>query len=277
MTEATTVAEITNQKPATLLKAAEPKAIRHDSEKWLKFFLNNKQIAFMRKLREAAITAPIGTHASIDVGVVTGKNEFFVLSDEQVTALGLNGHTVPLVSRSVQLKGSRLRKANWKSLSAAGDRVHLLHISPAQGQRLSRKLRAYITGGERKEFHKGYKCSIRKPWFTVPAVWIPDGFAFRQIYDFPRMVLTGISILPAPDGTFIHPRAADPTKLSSSHNRPAPEAVTSAPADVQPTGAPYFQGIPQTPLHTCGLSSPGGLRSTRRASASRHWQRPDPP
>ena len=69
MTEATTVAEITNQKPATLLKAAEPKAIRHDSEKWLKFFLNNKQIAFMRKLREAAITAPIGTHASIDVGV----------------------------------------------------------------------------------------------------------------------------------------------------------------------------------------------------------------
>ena len=189
MTEATTVAEITNQKPATLLKAAEPKAIRHDSEKWLKFFLNNKQIAFMRKLREAAITAPIGTHASIDVGVVTGKNEFFVLSDEQVTALGLNGHTVPLVSRSVQLKGSRLRKANWKSLSAAGDRVHLLHISPAQGQRLSRKLRAYITGGERKEFHKGYKCSIRKPWFTVPAVWIPDGFAFRQIYDFPRMVL----------------------------------------------------------------------------------------
>ncbi len=90
-------------------------------------------------------------------------------------------------------------------------------------------------------------------------------------------VYTGISILPAPDGTFIHPRVADPTKLSSSHNRPAPEAVTSAPADVQPTGAPYFQGIPQTPLHTCGLSSPGGLRSTRRASASRHWQRPDPP
>ena len=110
-----TVAEITNQKPAT--KAAEPKAIRHDSEKWLKFFLNNKQIAFMRKLREAAITAPIGTHASIDVGVVTGKNEFFVLSDEQVTALGLNGHTVPLVSRSVQLKGSRLRKANSNYVS----------------------------------------------------------------------------------------------------------------------------------------------------------------
>ena len=90
--------------------------------------------------------------------------------------------------------------------------------------------------------------------------------ALRKIW---REIQPGISILPAPDGTFIHPRAADPTKLSSSHNRPAPEAVTSAPADVQPTGAPYFQGIPQIPLHTCGLSSPGGLRCTRRASACR--------
>ena len=172
MTEATTVAEITNQKPATLLKAAEPKAIRHDSEKWLKFFLNNKQIAFMRKLREAAITAPIGTHASIDVGVVTGKNEFFVLSDEQVTALGLNGHTVPLVSRSVQLKGSRLRKANWKSLSAAGDRVHLLHISPAQGQRLSRKLRAYITAASARNFTRAI--SARSESRGSPC--LPSGF-----------------------------------------------------------------------------------------------------
>ena len=27
--------------------------------------------------------------------------------------------------------------------------------------------------------------------------------------------------------------------------------------------SPCFQGIPQTPLHTCALSSPGGLRCTR--------------
>ena len=37
-----------------------------------------------------------------------------------------------------------------------------------------------------------------------------------------------ISDLLAPDGTFIHPRAAERTKFCSAHNRPAPEAVTSA-------------------------------------------------
>ena len=189
LTAADTVADITGSKPALLLKQAEPKTIRHDSEKWLKYFLNNRQITFMRALREANITAPMSDHASIDVGVVTGKNEFFVLTADQVTALGLEGYTTPLVSRSAHLKGSKLGKIDWKSLAAAGDRVHLLNISPLQARKLSTGLRRYIEEGERKEFHKGYKCSIRQPWYLVPSVWVPDGFAFRQIYDFPRMVL----------------------------------------------------------------------------------------
>jgi adenine-specific DNA methylase len=189
LTAAESVADITDNEPAQLLERAEAKSIRHDSEKWLKYFLNNRQISFMRALRNADTTTSMSTHASIDVGVVTGKNEFFVLSADQVVELGLEGYTTPLVSRSAQLKGSQLRKADWKSLAAGGDRVHLLNISRDQARRLSAKVRRYIETGERQDFHKGYKCSIRNPWYLVPSVWVPDGFAFRQIYDFPRMVL----------------------------------------------------------------------------------------
>ncbi len=189
LTAANTVSDITESRPSTLLERAEAKTIRHDSEKWLKYFLDNRQITFMRALREAEITVPMSAHASIDVGVVTGKNEFFVLSADQVADFGLDGYTTPLVSRSVQLKGSQIGKADWKSLAAAGGRVHLLNISHVQSGKLTAKLRRYIEEGERKEFHKGYKCSIRDPWYLVPSVWVPDGFAFRQIYDFPRMVL----------------------------------------------------------------------------------------
>ena len=56
-------------------------------------------------------------------------------------------------------------------------------------------------------------------------------------------ILAGISDLLAPDGTFIHPRAAERTKFCSAHNRPAPEAVTSAHADVEPTGAAAFRAF----------------------------------
>ena len=54
---------------------------------------------------------------------------------------------------------------------------------------------------------------------------------------------SGISVLPAPDGPLYTRRAAERTKLLSSHIRPAPEAVTSARADVRPTGAPAFRAF----------------------------------
>ncbi len=188
MTEAATVAEITREAPDVLLKAAQPKTVQHDHEKWLKYFLSAREIGFMREIRASDITANMSTHASVEVGVVTGKNEFFVLTAEQVRDLGLERYTTPLVSRSIQLKGSRLGKADWNALAAAGDRVHLLHVHADQAAKITEELRRYIWFGEARDFHKGYKCSIRTPWYSVPSIWSPDGFVFRQIYDFPRIV-----------------------------------------------------------------------------------------
>jgi adenine-specific DNA-methyltransferase len=189
MTESRTLAEITKRSPSVVLAAAQPKTIRHDNEKWLKYFLTEREITFMRALRDAPVTANLSSHASVDVGVVTGKNEFFVLTSDQVAALKLESYTAPLISRSVHLKGAVVGKGDWKTMAAAGDRVHLLHLAPINGTKLSGALARYIRSGEGAEVNKGYKCSIRTPWYAVPSVWTPDGFLFRQIYDFPRAVL----------------------------------------------------------------------------------------
>lgn len=189
LTETKTVADIVKRSPLDLIAKAEPKTISHDNEKWLKYFLTAREIAFMRDLRASHVATNLSTHASVDVGVVTGKNEFFVLSQEQVEAYGLGAFTIPLVSRSAQLKGSRINKTDWKGLAAAGDRVHLLDLKATNGAKLSKALASYIRSGESKDVHTGYKCSIRKPWYAVPSIWNPDGFMFRQIYDFPKIVL----------------------------------------------------------------------------------------
>lgn len=188
MTETCTVGEITNRAPAIVLADAQPKTIRHDNEKWLKYFLSEREITFMRALRDSGMTANLSAHASVDVGVVTGKNEFFVLTSAQVMELGLEGFTSPLVSRSAHLKGAKVGKADWNAMSDAGDRVHLLHLKKSDAKPTA-ALANYIRFGEGNEVHKGYKCSIREPWYAVPSVWTPDGFLFRQIYDFPRVVL----------------------------------------------------------------------------------------
>lgn len=187
--ETGSVSEIINCKPSRLLARSEPKIIRHDQEKWLKYFLTTAEIGFMRELRSSDVTANLSTHASVDVGVVTGKNQFFVLNTEQVKALGLREYTTPLVSRSAHLQGAKLDKTDWRALSASGDRVHLLHLAPMKNVKPKGPLAKYIRAGEENAIHKGYKCSVRAPWYSVPSVWNPEGFMFRQIYDFPRLVL----------------------------------------------------------------------------------------
>jgi adenine-specific DNA methylase len=189
LTESETATEITDSNPVKLLETAEAKKICHESEKWLKYFLSNQQISFMRALKEANNTTPFSTHGSIDVGVVTGKNAFFILTDEQIQKYGLEDYTTPVVSKSAHLKGSIISKTDWMNLSDNGARVHLLNISREQSLKLPARLKKYIIEGERQKFQLGYKCSIRKPWYLVPSVWVPEGFAFRQIYDFPRIVL----------------------------------------------------------------------------------------
>jgi adenine-specific DNA-methyltransferase len=194
LTATRTAAEVTARPPAAVLAGAVPKTIRHDAEKWLQYFLTAREIDLMRELRGASAVTALRTHAGVDVGVVTGSNEFFVLSRHRVEELGLEGVacTLPLVSRSTQLKGARITAAEWQLLAAAGERVQLLYLCPPKGPpngaRLAPALASYVRQGEAGGVHRGYKCSIRSPWYAVPAVWIPEGFVFRQIHDFPRVV-----------------------------------------------------------------------------------------
>lgn len=189
LTESDSVAQIVKRKPSTVLKGASPKTVCHDSEKWLKYFLNAEEIAFMRQLRASGVATPLSTFASVNVGVVTGKNQFFVLRQSEIEERGLEGHTIPLISRSAHLQGATVGKRDWKNLSSQDQRVHMLHLAPINGSKPNSALESYIRLGEEEKFHTGYKCSIRTPWYAVPSVWVPDGFVFRQIYDFPRVVL----------------------------------------------------------------------------------------
>lgn len=188
LTEAASVADILNRSPDAVLKGASPKTICHDNEKWLKYFLNAEEIAFMRELRASGATVPLNTYAAVNVGVVTGKNQFFVLRQSQIAARGLQGYTMPLISRSAHLSGAEVGKRDWKQLAAEDHLVNMLHLAPINGAKPTGALQSYIRLGEEQKVHEGYKCSIRQPWYAVPSVWIPDAFVFRQIYDFPRVV-----------------------------------------------------------------------------------------
>ena len=189
MTETSTVNDVIRRSPESVLIRTKPKTIRHDSEKWLKYFLTDYEISLMRELREAPATENLGRFASVDVGVVTGRNSFFVITDQDIQRYCLQGYTKPIVSRSDQLRGARFRTQDWEFTATAGRRVNLLNLEPLGGHLPTEALRRYIAMGEDLGVHEGYKCSIRTPWYAVRSVWEPNGFLLRQIHDFPKAVL----------------------------------------------------------------------------------------
>jgi len=189
LVEADTLGELLRHGPRTKRRKAERKYVQHDSEKWLKYFLECEEIDLLRSLREHEAIGVLVDHATIDVGIVTGRNDFFVLTDEQVQEYELRDFVVPLVGRSAQLPGTVLGRREHEELVKQGKPVHLLHLTRYRPEQFTAGLRDWIAWGERRGFHAGYKCRIRDPWYNVPSVWEPDCFFFRQIYDFPRVVL----------------------------------------------------------------------------------------
>jgi adenine-specific DNA methylase len=189
VTEIEQVSDLRETSPATLVSQSESKDVRHDSEKWLKYFLSNREIGLMRNLRDDASVTQLEDHAEVDVGVVTGKNEFFLLNEEQVDTLRVRKFVKPVVGRSAHIRGARFMSEDWAELVTSGQRVFLLDIGLVTRARLPEPFREYVESAERNGFHRGYKCSIRSPWYAVPSVWEPDAFLFRQIYDFPRLVV----------------------------------------------------------------------------------------
>jgi len=169
------------------------KSIDHSTDKWTQYFLSEAEIQLLRRLSRDPSTTRFGDVASVDVGVVTGNNNFFVLSDAQVEANRLRSFTIPLVGRTAQLPGVVYGENDLAGDCMASARCHLLFPPNEPKEALPDEVVEYLLQGEDQAVHEGYKCSIRKRWYIVPSVWTPDAFLFRQINRYPKLVLNETS------------------------------------------------------------------------------------
>lgn len=161
-------------------------SLLHEHEKWTKYFLARGQIALLRGLRQSPDLLKLGALGSVDVGIVTGRNSFFTLTNTDAAMLGLRDHCVPLVSRSAQLTGLVYDQDSRDADLASMHRTWLLDAPEVL---TDPALIAHVESGEAAGVHLGYKCSIRKPWWLTPSLWVPDLFLLRQIHLAPRMTV----------------------------------------------------------------------------------------
>jgi len=173
---------------AVTLDGTASRAPLHESEKWTKYFLATEQIAALRALRTDARLTKLGEHATVNVGVVTGRNSFFCMTESAATSRGIIEHTIPLLSRSAQFTGVGLTDADLSKQAEHGAVTRLLALNADHRIEQDSALAQYIALGEAGEVHTGYKCRIRKSWWAVPSVSRPAGFMLRQVSTYLRLL-----------------------------------------------------------------------------------------
>jgi adenine-specific DNA-methyltransferase len=163
--------------------------VDHSTEKWTQYFLSEREFTLMRALRVGTVPR-LGQFASVDVGVVTGNNDFFVLDPSSEWSADLAPFLSPIVHRSSQLRGFETRADDWMDGAGSNGGRHLLTVS--NDLQPEGKLAEYIAFGASRGVNQGYKCRIRRHWHVVPSVHIPDAFMLRQIYSAPRLSVNAL-------------------------------------------------------------------------------------
>lgn len=173
----------------TTIKEGEIKELDHTQEKWVKYYLTNAEIMLMRKIQTGSSVKKTTDLFEVNVGLVSGENNFFLMNKDTVDTYGLNNSVKKVIGRSEQLKGILLGEDDFDVLVEKQKKVFIFMPKKEELSKLDKPERKYIKYGVKQGFNKGYKCRIRKIWYCIPQSWEPDGFVIRQANRFPKIVL----------------------------------------------------------------------------------------
>ena len=126
-------------------------------------------------------------------GIVTGANNKFILTKEEVDQYECTQYVKPIISKGVMAKNKfEVNHALISELASAGKKVYLLDLVGTKPDELPVSLKNYLsivasTKRNGVEIQKSYKCSKRKPWYGVPIVKSGRVIFFKRYDLCPRI------------------------------------------------------------------------------------------
>lgn len=156
--------------------------------KWTKAVLERDELALIQSLINHASVHQFNDIATVDVGIVTGANEFFLVDNQTVEQYQLADYAHPMFGRSQHCPGILYDASQHAENQRDGLPTNFLYIAD-EFDALPLKVKEYILFGQSQELHTRYKCRIRKPWYKVPSVYSTSIGMLKRCHEAPRLIL----------------------------------------------------------------------------------------
>lgn len=160
-------------------------------KKWSNAVLSDEEIDLLNRITNQYTT--IAKLSDSAPGIVTGANNKFILTKEEVDQYECTQYVKPIISKGVMAKNKfEVNHALISELASAGKKVYLLDLVGTKPDELPVSLKNYLsivasTKRNGVEIQKSYKCSKRKPWYGVPIVKSGRVIFFKRYDLCPRI------------------------------------------------------------------------------------------
>lgn len=163
--------------------------VRSMEKKWTCYYLTETENALISKIRTDKRFQKLSDVSTINIGITTGNNKYFVVNRETAELYDLKNISVPLISKGTQIHSVCFSEKDWECNRDSVKPVYLVNFPDCPVSQYTKRQQAYIEMGKKNGYDKGYKCSIRDKWYQVPYVWSPDAFFLRRSQQYPRFTL----------------------------------------------------------------------------------------
>lgn len=174
--------------PETLFNSANYIDFDCLQDKWTDALLDENELALINRIKDHNSVHKFSDIATIEIGIVTGANEFFLVNDNTVKEYDLCDFAYPMLGKGQHCKGIIYDNDQHIENKENNFPTNFIYLTD-EYESLPPKAQEYIKEGERKYFHQRYKCQIRNTWYKVPSVHSSKIGMLKRSHEAPRLIL----------------------------------------------------------------------------------------
>lgn len=159
--------------------------------KWSNAVLSDEEIDILNRISRMYVS--VENLANCSPGIVTGSNNNFILTKNEVIQYECTEYVKPIISKGAMVRNLfEINNTSIDRLALSGKKVFLLDLAEKKYDDFPEPLQKYLskvalTKRSGIEIKNSYKCSKRKPWYGVPIVKSGQVVFFKRYDLFPRI------------------------------------------------------------------------------------------